>query len=127
MGRAVFRFERLLVWHKAIALYELIDALCETLVEHSQYVLADQLRRAALSVSSNIAEGAGRDSPKDSRHFYTMARGSLFEVVSVAALCNRRKLIADEQYAALYAAADEISKMLTALKGVHRPQRPTNS
>ena len=121
----MFRFERLQVWHKAIALYDVIDAMCETLVAQSQYVLADQLRRAALSVSSNIAEGSGRDSPGDSRHFYTMARGSLFEVVSVAVVCLRRKLLTDGQFKVLYSDAEEISKMLTALKGIHRSQRPT--
>jgi four helix bundle protein len=123
----MFRFERLQVWHKAIALYDMIDALCEMLAAQSQYILADHLRRAALSVSSNIAEGAGRDSPRDSRHFYAMARASLFEVVSVAAVCQRRKLLTGDQYRAVYSDAEEISKMLTALKGIKRPQRASGS
>jgi four helix bundle protein len=123
----MFRFERLRVWHKAIALYVLIDTLCEMLVANSQHILADQLRRAALSVSSNIAEGTGRDSPKDSKHFYAMARASVFEVVSVAAVCQRRKLFADDQYRSVYSDAEEIAKMLTALKGIHRSKESTSS
>jgi four helix bundle protein len=82
----MFRFERLRVWHKAIELYDVVDDVAEELAGRDRLILADQLRRAALSVSSNIAEGSGRETVKDSQHFYTVAKGSAFEV-AVSLLC----------------------------------------
>jgi four helix bundle protein len=76
------------------------------------------MRRAALSVSSTIAEGSGRETKKDSLHFYTVAKGSSFEVVSIATVCHRRGLIPDEGYRDLYARVEDIAKMLSGLKRV---------
>jgi four helix bundle protein len=68
----MFRFERLRVWHKAVDLYAAVDEACEGFRGRGRFVLADQMRRAALSVSSNIAEGSGRETKKDSQHFYSI-------------------------------------------------------
>ncbi|RPH39733.1 MAG: four helix bundle protein [Planctomycetota bacterium] len=70
----MFRFERLRVWHKAVDLYEVIDAACEGFRGRARFILADQMRRSALSISSNIAEGPGRETTKESRHFFTIAK-----------------------------------------------------
>jgi four helix bundle protein len=114
----MFRFERLKVWHKAVELFDLVDQVAERFPSRFQFSVADQIRRAALSISSNIAEGSGRDTSKDSRHFYTMARGSAFELASIATACQRRGLLTTEQYQGIYGRAEEVSKMLTALKRV---------
>jgi len=98
----MFRFERLRVWHKAIELYDVVDDVAEELAGRDRLILADQLRWAALSVSSNIAEGSGRETLKDSQHFYTVAKGSAFEVVSIAAVCQRRGRISPENYRKIY-------------------------
>ena len=71
----MFRFERLRVWHKAVELYDIVDAIACKLPKRDAIALADQLRRAALSVSANIAEGSGRETLKDSSHFFTVAKG----------------------------------------------------
>ncbi len=114
----MFRFERLKVWHKAVELFDVVDKVAEGFPARVQFSVADQLRRAALFVPSNIAEGSGRETAKDSRHFYSMAKGSAFEVVSIATVCDRRGLMTVEEYRDIYGRAEEISKMLTGLKRV---------
>ena len=114
----MFRFERLRVWHKAVDLYAAVDKVCEGFRGRGRFVLADQMRRAALSVSSNSAEGSGRETKKDSQHFYTIAKGSAFEVVSIATICYRRGLIPNEGYRDIYAQVEDIAKMLSGLKRV---------
>jgi four helix bundle protein len=112
----MFRFERLHVWRKAIELYDLADQAADQFPDKVRFSVADQLRRAALSVSCNIAEGSGRETVKESRHFFTMAKSSAFEVVSIMTICQRRGLVAPKEYSAVYGLAEEISKMLSALK-----------
>jgi four helix bundle protein len=112
----MFRFERLKVWHKAVELFDLVDRVAEGFPARVQFSIADQLRRAALSMPSNIAEGCGRETAKESRHFYTMAKASTFELVSIVTVCQRRSLMTTEQYREVYGRAEEISKMLTGLK-----------
>ena len=112
----MFRFERLKVWHKAVELYDVVDELADGFPAKARFALADQLRRATLSVSSNIAEGSGRETTKESWYFYTVAKRSTFEVVSIATICQRRNLMTSAQYQNIYGRAEEISKMLTGLK-----------
>ena len=112
----MFRFEQLKVWHKAVELYDVVDDLADRFPPKVRFGLADQIRRATLSVSSNIAEGSGRETTKDFRHFLSIAKGSTFEVVSISVICRRRGLITEQQYGEVYSRAEEVSKMLTALK-----------
>jgi four helix bundle protein len=67
----------LLVWHRAIALVEKVYRLTESFPKYEQFGLSSQLRRAAISVPANIAEGAARSTRKDLLHFLVIARGSL--------------------------------------------------
>jgi four helix bundle protein len=79
------------------------------------------MRRAALSISSN-AEGSGRETTKESRHFFTIAKGSAFELVSIATVCHRRGLIPTEGYRGVYGRVEDIAKMLSGLKRVSQTQ-----
>ena len=79
----MFRFERLTVWQKAVDLFELVDGWAECFPNRVRFGLADQIHRAALSISSNIAEGAGRETPAEMCHFYSTAKVSTFELVSL--------------------------------------------
>lgn len=112
----MFRFERLAVWQKAVELFELIDTLVESFPQRLRLGLADQMLRAALSIPSNIAEGSGRETAADMRHFYTTAKASTFELVSLSIICHRRKHLTDAQRDEVYRRAEEIARMLTALK-----------
>ena len=78
----MFGYKKLIVWQKSIDLIEKVYVLIKILPAEEKYALADQLRRSVISVSSNIAEGAGRASNKDYAHFLAIARGSLYEVLS---------------------------------------------
>ena len=77
-----------------------------------RFGLANQMRRAAVSISSNLAEGSSRVSRTDFSRFVEIATGSLFEVVSQSTLALRRKMIAQNDYNQIYAAAEKQSKML---------------
>jgi four helix bundle protein len=87
-------------------------------------ILVDQLRRASLSISLNIAEGNGRWHIKDRKNFWWIARGSVFECVPLLELCKRENLITYETWAGLKAELEVLSKVLTALvKGTDRRDR----
>ena len=73
-------YEDLVVWQKAMLLAKRVYCLQRSLPKEEVYALGDQIRRAAVSVPSNIAEGFGRESDKDFRHYLSIARGSLCEV-----------------------------------------------
>ena len=120
----MFRFERLTVWQKAIEIFELVDALVEGFPRRVRFGLSDQMHRAALSISSNIAEGTGRETAAEMRHYYTTAKASTFELVSLSIVCRRRKLLSDDQYTDVYGRAEEVARMLTALK--KRPGSPAS-
>jgi len=73
-------FKDLIAWQKAMDLVEQIYRLTEAFPARENYGLSNQLRRAAVSVASNIAEGQARYSRKDFRHFLRLAKGSLAEI-----------------------------------------------
>ena len=75
-------------------------------------VSRDQLRRAAMSIMLNIAEGTSRFSNADERNFYVIARGSVFECVSILDLLSTEQTISFDQRNYFYSKAEEISKML---------------
>ena len=113
-----FMFEKLEVYQKAVDLADDVIRLTETFAR-GYYFLADQLNRAALSVSANIAEGNGRFTKSDRRHFFIMARGSVQECVPLLEVARRRGLLKDDRHGELMANLDTISRMLSGLiKGV---------
>ena len=77
-----FNFRNLICYQKGRVLVKEIYALVKTFPVEEKYALGDQLRRAVVSVTSNIAEGSGRQSFKDQAHFIEVAYGSLMEVMS---------------------------------------------
>jgi len=77
-----YLFEKLVVWQKAIELVRLVYTVSKTFPQDERYALTDQLRRAVVSIPSNIAEGNGRTSNRDYAHFLGIARGSLYETLT---------------------------------------------
>jgi four helix bundle protein len=115
------RFEKLDVYQRTVDLAETITVLTKSFPAQGHYHWVDQLSRASLSVSLNIAEGNGRWHVKDRKNFWWIARGSVFECVPLLELCKREKLIPEETWAELKAELEVLSRMLTALiKGTHR-------
>jgi four helix bundle protein len=111
----MFKFERLAVWHKSIDLYEQISLVSRSIHPQDQSSLGDQVRRASLSVSTNIAEGTGRNSQRESRYFFNVAKGSVYEVVSLLRVLKLRRYFKEEQHEILYSQCDEIARMITGL------------
>ena len=72
-------YEELLVWQRAMLLAKMVYGVQTHLPKEETYGLGDQIRRAVVSVPSNIAEGFGRESDRDFKHFLSIARGSLYE------------------------------------------------
>ena len=112
----MFAFEDLLVWQKAIDFAEVvIKTIDEFDAPRKHYRIIEQLESAAISVSSNIAEGKGRFSKKEFVHYLYIARGSLFETVSLLVLIRRLAWISEHKLLELKSLGEEIAKMLNSL------------
>jgi four helix bundle protein len=111
----MFNFERLDVWQKAVAFCGTIYEVTRTFPIDEKFGLVNQIRRAAVSVSSNIAEGAGR-SPADFSKFLSYAAGSLYEVVTQSTVARNQGYLTEEAYSELYQEAEEVARMLTGLR-----------
>jgi len=108
-----FLFEKLVVWQKAMDLVQLVYDQVERFPPREKYALTDQLRRAAVSVPSNVAEGNGRAGNRDYAHFLSIARGSLYETLTQLETAKRQRYISE--YDSIRTLSDEISRMLTSM------------
>ena len=111
----MFKFERLKVWRESVLFAKEIIKLCEKIPQKLQFSLGEQIRRAVISVSSNIAEATGREGIKQSRYLFSVAKGSLYETVSLLIVMKQQGIIGEVTFAELYRTADEIAKMLSGL------------
>lgn len=107
-----FLFEQLDVYNKSMGFVVDVYALNGSLRDP---VIRNQLRRAALSIPLNLAEGQGRLHGKEKRQFYNTARGSLLECIPIIQICWRLGFVSDDKYLVLYSKADEIGKMINGL------------
>jgi four helix bundle protein len=89
--------------------------------------LRDQLRRAAVSIPSNIAEGDERDTDKDSVRFFYIAKGSVAELRTQIEIAQKVGFLSADQFASLEAKSIQIAKMLGALIKSRSPQNPSDS
>lgn len=113
-------FTDLRAWQEAHRLALAIYMLTDEFPKSELFGLTSQLRRAAVSVSSNLAEGFGRDSQKDKEHFYVMASGSLYEVKSQLLLARDLGYIAKPAFIEISGKANLAHKTLNALLKAHR-------
>ena len=107
-------YQELEVWKLSMSFVEAIYKALKTFPPEERYGICDQIRRAAVSVPSNIAEGFGRDTPKEFAHFLSIARGSLYEVMTQLEIASRLGYLAQDS--GLYSQAESIGKMLNSLK-----------
>ena len=112
----MFNFEKLEIWHKAIAFGDSVYSMTRHFPADERFGLTNQMRRAAVSVSSNIAEGTARMSRKDYARFVEIVTGSLFEVLSQAYIGRNQGFLTEEQFESLYLLAEEQSRMLSGLR-----------
>ena len=112
----MFNFEKLDVWQKAIDFANLVYNETRAFPAEERFGLTNQLRRAAVSVSSNIAEGSSRSSKSDFARFLEIAAGSVFEVVSQGFIAQRQGFWRDVQFRRIYSDAEGLSRMLSGLR-----------
>ncbi len=108
-------YKDLIVWQKAITLSVEVYQLVKLLPKIETYGLADQMRRAVVSIPSNIAEGKGRNSAREFVHFLSIARGSQKELETQIYLCTQLEYITDEDASTAFNLCEEVGKMLNAL------------
>lgn len=109
-----FMFENLEVYQKAIDFVEQTTNLTEQF-PRGYYFLTDQLNRAALSIATNIAEGNGRFTKPDRKHFFIIARGSTQECIPLLELAKRKRLINEPTVNELRNQLEVIGKMIAGL------------
>ncbi|HEY4232579.1 MAG TPA: four helix bundle protein [Lacipirellulaceae bacterium] len=112
----MFRFEKLDVWHRAIEHARQVYSITQSFPDNERFGLTSQLRRAAVSVSANIAEGSGRSSDVDFARFIEISYGSLMEVVSHASIAKLQGLLSNPAFDTLYQQSDELARMLSGLR-----------
>ncbi|MBU3666769.1 MAG: four helix bundle protein [Chthoniobacterales bacterium] len=111
-----FNFEKLDVWQRAQDLAAFIYDITAKFPPDERFGLSSQMRRAAISVSSNIAEGSSRSSRQDFARFVELAVGSLYELVSQGFIARKQEFIAEQDFQKLYAESDELIRMFSGLR-----------
>lgn len=112
----MFNFEKLETWQAAINLADSVYKITRTFPDTERFGLTNQMRRAAVSVPSNIAEGSSRSSRPDFARFVEIATGSLFEIISQATLAKLQGLLTKPDFDQLYSTCEKLSKMLSGLR-----------
>ena len=104
-----------IVWQKSIDLSVEIYKLVKLLPKTETYALSDQMRRAVVSIPSNIAEGQGRNSAREFVHFLGIARGSQKELETQIYICKRLEYFTEEEASTALNLCEEVGKMLNTL------------
>ena len=112
----MFNFEKLDTWNEAIAFADIVYQLTRGFPAEERFGLTNQMRRAAVSISSNLAEGCSRSSKADYARFVEIATGSVFEVVSQATIGRHQGFLDQSGYQQVYDAAEKQSRMLSGLR-----------
>jgi four helix bundle protein len=114
------------VWQKAMDLVELCYAYTKSFPSEERYGLTDQIRRAAVSVPSNIAEGQARQHKKEFIQFLSIAQGSLAELETQVQIAERLHYIDSDNMQEMLKKSDQVARMITGLrKSIQQPA--TNS
>ncbi len=114
-------FKDLIVWQKAMELVVEVYILVKKLPKEELFALSDQIRRAAISIPSNIAEGQGRNSTKEYIHFLAIAKGSKAELETQLLLCVKINYLEDSEIETVINLIHEVGKMINALQKSLKP------
>ncbi|MDR0858071.1 MAG: four helix bundle protein [Oscillospiraceae bacterium] len=111
----VNHYRDLIVWQKAMKLVKEVYLLVKKLPKEELFSLSDQMRRAVVSIPSNIAEGQARESTKEFIHFLAIARGSKAEIQTQLLICIEIGYLSATDITEAMSLSEEVGKMLTAL------------
>ena len=117
----VFGYRRLIAYEKAKEIVKHTYKLLKKFPAEERYAMCDQLRRASISITSNIAEGINRFSVKDKSHFIEMAFGSLMEVSSQFEIAEELGFITAEDKLSMDKLVDEEARLLSGLLNSYKP------
>ncbi len=112
----MFRFEKLDAWQKAVVLADQVYAFTKRIPDTERFGLTSQMRRSALSISSNIAKSSGRASDADFARFLEIAYGSLMEVVSQSHVAKRQGLLQPIEYDEVFRASERLARIVSGLR-----------
>ena len=110
------KYQELIVWQKAVDLVTTIYGYTQAFPQDEVFGLISQMRRAAVSVPSNIAEGQGRQSKAEFRRFLSIARGSLYELETQVVIAQRLNYLTEENGDDLFETLEEVGRMLNGLR-----------
>jgi len=111
-----FSFEKLNVWKDSVSFVKSIYTITQSFPSEEKFGLINQLRRASVSIASNLAEGSSRSTNKDKAHFTTIAFSSAMEVLNQLIISKELNYISQEDYLQLRLQLEKITNMLNALK-----------
>ena len=111
----IYSFEKLTVWQKSRKLSFVIYKVTKAFPKEEIFGLTSQMRRSAISISSNIAEGSGRHSAKDKARFSEIAYGSALELLNQIILFKDLEFVSNENYNEIRSEIEEITSMLDSL------------
>jgi len=114
-NRSIESYRDLLVWQRSMAVVETVYRLTARFPQSEQFGLRAQMRRAAVSVPSNIAEGYGRRSTGEYRHHLSISRGSLLELETQVLISKRLKYLQSNDTEALLSELEQLGNMLRSL------------
>ena len=119
MKGLTYSFEKLNVWQEAKKLVVDVYHLLDEFPKFEKYALCDQIRRAVVSVPSNIAEGSGRKSLKEQIHFLEISYGSLMETYNQLLIAIDLTYITEESVEAIKPRIDSVAKMINGLSNAY--------
>ncbi|MBU4332005.1 four helix bundle protein [Patescibacteria group bacterium] len=121
MAKIIKHFYDLDAWQKARHLSVALYKVTRDFPKDERFGMIDQIRRAAVSVASNIAEGFGRYRFKDKLRFYYQSRGSLYEVQSLLIISMDLEYLSKEKYTELFIASNDVARLTWGLiKSIQR-------
>jgi four helix bundle protein len=112
----MFGFEKLDVWQKSIELTDSVYSQTRNFPPEERFGLTSQIRRSAISIPSNIAEGSGRSSTADFARFVEFSYSSLMELVTQSTIAKRQGFLSETAYNQTYEQSEQTARMLSGLR-----------
>lgn len=112
---ATFAFEKLEVWKLSVTFVISLYKITDSFPNEEKFGLTSQIRRATVSISSNIAEGSSRNTAKDQRRFYNIAYSTAIEVMNQLIIANRLEYLSSTEYKKLRTDLEQITRMINSL------------
>ncbi|MBQ0019759.1 MAG: four helix bundle protein [Bacteroidales bacterium] len=122
----IFGFRKLIAYQRAKELVKHVYSIVYGFPKEERYALSDQMRRAVISVTSNIAEGVNRYSLKDKIHFLEISYGSLMEVASHCEMAEEIGYISKEQRMNVDNLVEEIARLISGLQASYKEKMDNN-